>query len=131
VRRVILDTNVFVGSAYNAGSASRRIVDACREGKLRLVVSEPIRREYERMLPRAIRRPNELAQARELIDAAEVVEPGLTPRVVRDDPDDDKFFAAAWAGEVDAVISNDRGLLDVNGTEGVRIVRPGEFEAMF
>lgn len=92
-----------------------------------MVLSTAIRREYDRMLPRAVRDRGELARLRELIQEAEVVEPGLTPRVVRDDPDDDKFFAAAWAGGVDAVITNDRGLLEVDGTEGVRVVRPGEF----
>ncbi len=127
MKRIIIDTNVLVGSAYNHESSSRTIVDGCRLGRFRLVLSEPIRREYDRMLPRAIRNREELWQIQELIASAEVVEPGLTPRVVPDDPEDDKFFAAAWAGKVDVVISNDRGFLSIDGAEGIRIIRPGEF----
>jgi predicted nucleic acid-binding protein len=68
-----------------------------------------------------------LRQTLALIEKAEMVEPGLTPRVVREDPEDDKFFAAAWAGGVGVIISNDRGLLEIDGAEGVRVMRPGEF----
>ncbi len=128
-RRIIVDTNVFVGAAYNPDSSSRKIVDGCREGTYTLVVSEPIRREYRRMLPRAIRGADELRRTLMLVDRAEVVEAGLVPRVVREDPDDDKFFAAAWAGEVDAIITNDRAFLAIDGAEGIRVLRPGEFLA--
>ncbi len=31
MKRIIVDTNVFVGAAYNASSASRKILDALRQ----------------------------------------------------------------------------------------------------
>ncbi len=127
MKRIIVDTNVFVGAAYNASSASRRILDACRSGEYKLVITRQIRREYDRMFPRAIRDREQLRRTFDLIDQAEVVEAGLTPRVVREDPDDDKFFAAAWAGGVDVIISNDHGLLEIDGAEGIRVLRPSEF----
>lgn len=127
LKRVVVDTNVLVGSSYNAASSSRRIVDACREGRLRLVVSREVLREYERMLPRAIRRPGELERAMEAIRGAEMTETGLTPEVVRGDPEDDKFFALAWAAGADAIITNDQLVLQIDGLEGIRVMRPGEF----
>lgn len=126
MKRIIVDTNVLVGAAYNPDSASRRIVDACREGHCRLVITDAIRREYDRMLPRAIRDANELRRTLDLIAGAEVARAGLEPRVVPGDPEDDKFFAAAWAAGVDAVVTNDRALLSIDGAERVRIVRPSE-----
>ena len=130
LKRIVVDTNIFIGAAYSASSSSRKILDACRAGKYKLVITSQIRREYERMFPRAIRDREQLRHAFDLIDDAEVIEAGLTPRVVRDDPDDDKFFAAAWAGGVDVIVSNDRGLLEIDGAEGIRVVRPSEFLAL-
>ena len=127
VTRVVVDTNVFVGGSYSPGSASRRIVDACREGRLRLVVSREVLREYERMLPRAVRRPGELERAMEVIRAAEMVETGLKPEVVLGDPEDDKFFALAWAAGAGVIITNDRLVLEIDGLEGIRVLRPNEF----
>ena len=127
MRRVVLDTNVLVASAYNAESASRRIVEACRRGDLVLVVSPAIRREYDRILPRAIRRPGAREEIDELLDRADVVVPAETPRVVPDDPDDDKFIAAALAGAADALITNDDHLLSIAPRAGVRVLRPSQF----
>ncbi|MCP5120329.1 MAG: putative toxin-antitoxin system toxin component, PIN family [bacterium] len=127
MKRVVIDTNVFIGSAYNPSSASRRIVDACREGTLVMVMSTAMRREYELSVPRAVRRRKQLEIIRSLWDTAETVEPAAVPRAVRDDPEDDKFFAAAWHANADAIITNDDHLLAIDGAEGVRIMRPGNF----
>jgi putative PIN family toxin of toxin-antitoxin system len=125
--RIVLDTNVLVASAYNAESASRRIVEACRRGELVLIVSPSIRREYDRILPRAIRRPGLRQEIHALLDQAEVVSPAETPRVVSEDPDDDKFLAAATEGAADALITNDDHLLSVASQTRVRVLRPSAF----
>ena len=127
--RVVLDTNVLVASAYNAESASRRIVEACRRGELVLVVSPAIRREYDRILPRAIRRPGAREEIDALLEQAEVVTPAETPRVVPDDPEDDKFISAATAGNADALITNDEHLLKAASNARVRVVQPSAFHS--
>ena len=129
MKRVVLDTNVLVASAYNAESASRRIVEACRSGELVLIVSPAIRREYDRILPRAIRRPDAREQIDELLERAEVVSPADTPRIVPDDPEDDKFIAAAAAGAADALITNDAHLLSAAPHTRVHIIQPSVFLA--
>lgn len=123
----MLDTNVVVAAAYNAGSASRRILEGCRRGRFRLVASRALMAEYERMLPRAIRHRDRLDEALELLRAADIVEPAVTPVAVRSDPEDDKLFAAAWAGGAEALVTNDEAVLRIDGAEGIRVVRPGEF----
>lgn len=127
--RVVLDTNVLVASAYNAESASRRIVEACRRGEIVLIVSPAIRREYDRILPRAIRRPGAREEIDELLEQAEIVTPAETPRVVPDDPEDDKFIAAALAADADALITNDEHLLSVAPQAQVRVLQPSAFLA--
>ncbi len=51
----------------------------------------------------------------------------MLPRAVCSDPDDDKFIAAALAGNAQFVISGDRALLRVREHGGVRIMAPGAF----
>src|SRR4051794_9025951 len=100
--RVVLDTNVLVAAAYNPAGASRRVVDACLRGELVALLSPDVQREYELILQRAVRGRRSDDLLRTLLQQAEVVEPEETPRVVPDDPEDDKLVALAVAGRADA-----------------------------
>jgi hypothetical protein len=80
------------------------------------------------ILSRAGRGRSYLDRLRLLLDGAEAVEPSETPRVVPEDPDDDKLVAAALAAGA-VLVSNDAHLLAVAGHEGLRVVRPGELSA--
>jgi putative PIN family toxin of toxin-antitoxin system len=121
--RVVLDTNVLVAAAYNPGSASRRVVEACLSVELTAVLSPALRREYEFVLARAVRGQTYLEQIRRLLESAEVVDPAQTPRVVPDDPEDDKLVATALAAGA-VLVTNDTHLLAIAGHEGLRVVRP-------
>ena len=125
--RVVLDTNVLVAAAYAPRSASRRIVDACVSGDLVAVASPAIVREYERILARAVRVDDYQDRLAALVDKLELVEPQETPRLVPDDPDDDKFPAAARAGSAGWIVTNDRHLLALDPYGPIRIVPSGRF----
>lgn len=125
--RVVVDTNVFVGSAYNHHSASRAIVEACQQGQLSLFVSPAICREYNHILPRAVRNQQQREQLTALISQAQQVEPVETPRIVAEDPQDDKFLAVAVAAQAAALITNDQAVLDVGSHQGTAILRPSAF----
>lgn len=125
--RIVIDTNVLIGSAYNSGSASRRIVEACQRGEIVSCASPATRREYRAILPRAVRDRQQLELLLELVDEMETVVPSHTPAVVAEDPDDDKFIAVAVCADADAIITNDRCVLQVDPQCGVRILRPSEF----
>ena len=127
MKRIVLDTNVLVASAYNPASASRRIVDACRADQLAMVISPSVKQEYEYILPRAIRIRDELERTFELIENADLVVPSSVPRVVEEDRTDDKFLAAAIAGRADAIVTNDRHVLSIHQHRGILIVRPATF----
>jgi putative PIN family toxin of toxin-antitoxin system len=123
VRRVVLDTNVLVAAAYNPRSASRRVVEACLSGELTPILSPALRREFEFILNRAARGRSYLERLQALLESAEVVVPDQEPRVVPDDPDDDKLVAAALAAGA-VLVTNDAHLLAVAGHEGLRVLRP-------
>ena len=124
--RIVLDTNVLVAAAYNPRSSSRRIVRACLEGRLTAVASEAVRREYQFILARAVRVPGYEEPLAALIDGLRIVRPGQTPRVVADDPDDDKIVAAAIAGGAQWIVTSDRHLLALDPYCGIRIAPAGQ-----
>ncbi|HIA19202.1 MAG TPA: putative toxin-antitoxin system toxin component, PIN family [Planctomycetaceae bacterium] len=125
--RIVVDTNVLIGSAYNQHSASRTIVTACQQGQLTLFVSPATCREYDLILPRAVRSQQQRDQLTTLIRQAQQVQPLETPRVVPDDPEDDKFLAVALAAQAVSLITNDQGVLDVGSYQGITILRPSAF----
>ncbi len=125
LRRVVLDTNVLVAAAYNPSSASRRLVEACLLGEITIILSAAVRKEYEFILGRAVRGRRYAERLRLLVGRAEAVEPGEAPRVVPDDPEDDKLVAAALAGGA-VLVSNDGHLLAVAGHRGLRVMRPAD-----
>jgi putative PIN family toxin of toxin-antitoxin system len=125
--RVVLDTNVLIGDAYNKESASARIVESCLEGRLTPLVSEALRAEYERMLPRAVRGPFWRSRFEQLLSGSEVAEFEVIAAVVEEDPSDDILFATAISGRAHAIITNDRLVLRVGNYQGIRVVRPRQF----
>jgi putative PIN family toxin of toxin-antitoxin system len=124
--RIVVDTNIFVASAYNPTSASGRIVDAIERGELQLVVSPAMKREYDRIIPKAVRVRERIDRIREIVDKGDQVEPPENPTVT-EDREDDKFPAAALAGDAEIIITSDPHLLDVDGYRGLRILRPIDF----
>lgn len=134
MKRVVLDTNVLVGSAYDEHSASWRIIDACIRGELTAIVSPALQGEYEEILARTVRMRGHEERVQKFLAAAEYVRPAIVPRVVQDDPDDDKVLATAVAGKADTIVTNDRHLLQLDpylpegSTSHIRIVQPTAFE---
>ena len=56
-----------------------------------------------------------------------MVEPHESLRVVQDDPDDDKFFECAVAGEAAFLVSRDDAVLAIKHLRGIRVISPEAF----
>lgn len=126
--RVVFDTNTLVAAAYNPRSASRRLVDAALAARLRVFISAAVRREYDFVLPRAVRLPKYLDSLWRLIDAAEAVEPAEVRPAVASDPSDDKFVALARsAGAI--LVTADRAVRQIDASHGVQAVSPRTAES--
>jgi uncharacterized protein len=125
--RLLLDANVLIAAAYNPHSASAGIVKLVERQRLRLIISPAIRREYERLIPKAVRSREKRDWIWRILDLAENVTPEETPAAVTEDSDDDKFLAAAVAGQAAAIVSNDEHLLAMHPYQGIDILRPRAF----
>lgn len=125
--RIVLDTDCLVAAAYAEGSASRRVLEACLRRQVVALVSPDLQREYEHVVRRAVRGRDFGETLQQFLAQAEQVHPAETPRVVPDDPADDKLVAAALAGRAGAIVTNDRHLLGLDPHGELRILRPTEF----
>ena len=127
MERIVLDTNVLIDGARDEHAASARILQDVLDGVLVAAVSRPLRDEYAQLMHRAVSDPRYHDRIRQFLDVAETVRVGRTPRVIAEDPEDDKVLATAVAAQAQALISSDRHLLARDPYEGIRIVTPQEF----
>src|SRR5579872_3623739 len=118
--RVILDTNVFVSGIFWNGPP-HEILNAWKNGAIKLVLSAPILSEYTRVaeILSAEHPPINLFSIVELLTLnAELCTPHQLKEPVSVDPDDDKFIACALGGKVKLIVSGDKDLLQINGYQG-------------
>lgn len=74
----------------------------------------------------------ELAEIDEAFqEFTEVATPTETPAVVKDDPDDDHFLAAADTARVDCVVTGDPHLLRLGSYKEIPILSPAGFLTQF
>lgn len=123
---VVLDTNVLVAAGFNPRSASARIVDAVKQGQLRMVWNGATRREIERIVQQIP--PLRLLPVAELFRPEHQVTAAMHPEHLDriPDPEDRKFAALAWAAGA-VLISNDQHLLANRDRLDVPVLTPGEF----
>ena len=123
---VVLDTNVFVAAGFNPGSHSARLVEAVRDGRLRLVWDDATHAEIEhvmRQIPRlSWTRIADLFRAEDRFGGSTHPEAfGFVP-----DPADRKFAALADAVQA-PLVTSDAGLLNAGGQMAVPVLKPSEF----
>jgi predicted nucleic acid-binding protein len=123
---VVLDTNVFVAAGFNAQSASASILDAVKQGRLRMVWNDATRGEIEHIMQRIP--PLRARAVTELFHPTDRFAAATHPERFADipDPDDRKFAALAHAtGAI--LISNDEHLLRYRGPLDLTVLTPSAF----
>jgi len=108
--RAVIDTNVFVSSFFDGNP--RKVINMWKAGKVVLCLSGPVLDEYVEVMKRIRLDEGEI---KELLDffakGTNIVFTSRTKklRVVRDDPDDDKFIECAVALQAEVIITGDKG----------------------
>lgn len=134
--RAVIDTNVVVSAFISGRGVPAQIFRALHQDLFTLIVTEPILDEYSRALGyERVQRLHKLSskQIAEAVNRlqsfAVLVDPTYTPTVVKEDPDDDKFFACAIAGACQFIVSGDKRVLQVESYQEIQVVSPEEFLA--
>jgi len=135
MRRAVLDTDVIVSGALVPEGHPGQILQAWRDGRFLLIISEDIIEEVKDVLnrPRIRDKYQHLTQATigrliNLLRRQSVLVPGkLDLAVVKRDPDDDKVIIAAVEGRAEYIVTGDIDLTDLQSYQDIKIVRPAEF----
>lgn len=125
--RAVLDANVLVSAVISSGGPCAAILDAWRDARIEIVVSERLLTELEGVLARAkFRSRVSRSQVEEFVAHLRrlaVVAPDVEhpPRACRD-PNDDYLFSLAQAS-ADVLVSGDRDLTETPTALPVRTPR--------
>jgi uncharacterized protein len=128
MRRIIIDTNVFVAAGFNPRSAAARILSAVRERRFQLIWNEPTRRETELILRQIP--PLDWERVADLFRPEMEFLGPVDPEsfVFVPDPEDRKFAALSVAAQT-PLITNDNHLLSPRNSIGVDVLTPRAFLA--
>jgi len=126
---VVIDTNIFVSSFF--GGNPRKIIDLWKKEKITLCLSNTILNEYVDVLCKiGLKDEHELDELLDLFSRGfNLLFTTKTPKIkiIKNDPDDDKFIECAVALKADAVITGDREVLAIKKYMGIKIVTPQRF----
>ena len=130
--RIVLDTVVFVRALINPHSRSGRLLLE-HAHRYKIIISKPTAQELLEVIrrPELVRKYRRLADINphrmiDLLAQAEAVDIGAPPPIARD-PNDNMFIATALAGRADYLISEDKDLLSLGDSAGVRIIDTAAF----
>jgi putative PIN family toxin of toxin-antitoxin system len=127
--KVVVDTNIFVSSFF--GGNPRKIIDLWKNEKITLCLSNVILDEYVDVLRRiGLKEEDELEELLSLFSRGfNIVFTTKTPKIkiIKNDPDDDKFIECAVALEAQTIITGDKKVLALKEYMGIRILTPQKF----
>lgn len=131
--KVVCDTNVLVSALLWKGELVF-LYKLINEGKITVCFSGDTFKElvgvanYPHIVAKAKEENLDFTKAiKTLALTSELVSPERTPKIIKQDPSDDKFLACAIACQASFIISGDRHLLGLKDFEGISIVSPKEF----
>lgn len=131
--RAVLDANVYVSAVLQPDGPPGRVIERfLRAAALEVVLSPAIVDEvlralaYSKVRKRIRGRIEPELWFEDIVMLADIV-PDSRLSGVCDDPDDDKYVAAALEGQAGFVVTGDQGLLALGEYEGVRIVTARAF----
>ncbi|MCP8317729.1 MAG: putative toxin-antitoxin system toxin component, PIN family [archaeon] len=126
--KAVFDTNVLISGIVYAGK-SKLLIDAILEGKITLIISMQIIREFRRVI---IRDKFKLSKNQQniitnfVLRIGNIVKVKSRFKVVKQDPNDDRILRTAHDGKADYIVSGDEHLLSLKEFRGIKIVTVSE-----
>lgn len=129
MRKVVVDTNLFIAAYFNRQSASAKIIELAKEGEIKLVWSDLLKKEMDLILGNVKASLKFLNRIQDILEKGIKVSPKEKLKIVKDDPEDNKLLECAQETEVDYILTNDHHLLEIGEFKSTKIIRPKEFLA--
>ena len=128
--KVVIDTNVVI-SALLFGGLPGKLIGFWQRGIIKPGASKAIIDEYLRVLtyPKFKLSEEEINYLlyREIIPYFDIIDAQPGPRIIKRDPEDDKFIRCASAANAKHIISGDRHLLVLKEYRKIKILTPADF----
>jgi putative PIN family toxin of toxin-antitoxin system len=126
--RATLDTNVWIGGIRWRGNAYQ-VIRCGESGVYVIVASHVLLYELMRVLRQVFAFSDDLAYEwyARIHRFAEVINPTIFLNVITRDPDDNRVFECAVAGQCEHIVSRDQDLLELEQYDEIRIVNVKEF----
>ena len=127
--KIVLDTNVFISGIFFYGPPSK-ILQAWRDSKIQIILSEEILEEYQRVAEELSSKfpAVDIDRIIELLTIhGEVIKTKDISVCVCEDPDDNKFIECAIASNSKLIVSGDKHLLNITGYQDISVLKPRSF----
>jgi putative PIN family toxin of toxin-antitoxin system len=128
--KIVLDTNVLITGFKDEYSYQKRIIDEIAAGRVQAFANRQTLRENKLILKRLIENESYRTELENLFAQIEEVENHRQVQVVSD-PEDNKILESAVEAGADYLVSEDNHLLEIGKYQGVKIVEPGQFWAIY
>ncbi len=129
----VFDTNVLVAAIITEGVCSK-LLRRSRMGEFSLISCPFILNEFNRILAKKLHLSDEeISSVMQLISEpiSQVIEHKIKITGICRDTDDDNIIVCAVAAKADYLVTGDSELLEIREYQGVKIVTPRDFEALF
>ena len=128
IKKVVIDTNIFVSAHIAGGTIIQEIIDKWIEEKFILLISKPILEEIIEVFKRKRIEAKKIEKLLNLISQkAILIEPKEKLEIIKDDPEDNKFLECAVEGKADYIVSGDIHLLSLKKYKDIPIFKVREF----
>jgi uncharacterized protein len=124
--RIVPDTNVFVAAFWNPRSAALRVLRMAEDGRVRLCLTPDTISEIRYQVTRQPLSSEYRGWVEGLVAIARVKPAAFELDEIPEDRTDNRFLEAAVAHDADALMTNDRHLLQLRQFAGTPILPPGE-----
>lgn len=121
--RAVFDTNVLISGTISSGRA-RMLIEAAVDGRVRLVISRGLVKEFSGVIARekfGLSREEQARLVGFVVNLGEMVSTRSRFKAVKEDPDDNMVLRAAYDGRVDCIVSGDKHILALGSFRGIAI----------
>ncbi len=125
--KIVIDTNVLIDALADRHSYTWRILKLVETGELQAVASDKIIQEYQFVIDREVNNDDDKNELQNFISRVEIVPVTQHVRVVRFDPEDDKFINSALSAQAAYIVSSDSHLLEIGSYRDIKILKPVNF----
>jgi putative PIN family toxin of toxin-antitoxin system len=127
---VVIDTNLIIAGRWKKQSSSNRIIDMAISGEIEAVYTAEVKDENLYILGKVKAPKDYVDKILRFYRHSRKVYSERRITACRDRADN-RFLEAAIAGNADCIVSSDHHLLELKEFEGIKILKPGEFEREF